>query len=401
MKMLKQELASAIVSKLISILGKNINLMDERGVIIASGDPARIGTFHEGAAYVIKSGKPLEISPKDVDALEGVRPGINVPITLENRTVGVVGITGEPSEVRNYAQIVRYTVELMLEQAALKEQVHMKERVKEVFLHDLLSGNWETEEEVLMHRASLIGFDLSIPRVAIVLSFSQTEGLNQIEFLRELSNEIVRSPDKRSLVGLMGSNRLVILTPIDLNSTPKQQRRRLEQLSLRALEQAKKHRLQVVIGVGRYHPELEGIKKSYMEGLEAVSLGKIFCPEVKIHFFEDLQVEYLVSKLPNSLKRAFWKMVLGRLVASNDKYTEELLNTLKNYFEEDLSIKKTSQRLFIHRNTLFHRLKKIQSATGLDPTKFTDAFKLKLALLLYLYEKENLPEPTRNESTPS
>jgi carbohydrate diacid regulator len=134
-----------------------------------------------------------------------------------------------------------------------------------------------------------------------------------------------------------------------------------------------------------------------MEGLEALSLGKIFRPEAKIHFFEDLQVEYLVSKLPRSLKTAFWNMVLGRLVASNDKYTEELINTLKNYFEEDLSIKKTSQRLFIHRNTLFHRLKKIQSATGLDPTKFTDAFKLKLALLLYLDEKENIP---RNELTP-
>jgi carbohydrate diacid regulator len=225
--------------------------MDERGIIIASGDPTRIGTFHEGAAYVIKSRKPLEISQEDVEALKGVRPGINVPITLENRTVGVVGITGDPSEVRNYAQIVRYTVELMLEQAALKEQVHMKERLKEVLLHDLLSGNWQTEEELLMHRASLIGFDLSIPQVAIVLSFSQAEGLNQIEFLRELGNEIFRSPDKRSLVGLMGSSRIIILTPIDLNSPPEEQRRRLEQLSLRALEHGKKRRLQVVIGVGR------------------------------------------------------------------------------------------------------------------------------------------------------
>jgi len=46
--MLTVELARAIVDKLMSVLGKNINLMDERGVIIASGNPTGWDTSRRG-----------------------------------------------------------------------------------------------------------------------------------------------------------------------------------------------------------------------------------------------------------------------------------------------------------------------------------------------------------------
>jgi len=48
------KLAQNIVDKTMSILGKNINIMNENGVIIGSGDKSRLNQFHEGAAQVIK-----------------------------------------------------------------------------------------------------------------------------------------------------------------------------------------------------------------------------------------------------------------------------------------------------------------------------------------------------------
>lgn len=47
--MLSHEDYQKIVNRLMNILGKNINIMDTKGVIIASGDSTRIGSFHEGA----------------------------------------------------------------------------------------------------------------------------------------------------------------------------------------------------------------------------------------------------------------------------------------------------------------------------------------------------------------
>ena len=58
------KLAQDIVDKTMSILEKNINIMDEKGVIIGSGDKSRLNQYHEGAAQVIKEGKNWKFIPK-------------------------------------------------------------------------------------------------------------------------------------------------------------------------------------------------------------------------------------------------------------------------------------------------------------------------------------------------
>lgn len=42
-------------------------------------------------------------------------------------------------------------------------------------------------------------------------------------------------------------------------------------------------------------------------------------------------------------------------------------------FENDLNIKLTAQKLYMHRNTLIYRLNKLKAATGLDITTFSGA----------------------------
>ena len=74
------ELAQNIVDKTMKILGKNINIMNEKGIIIGSGNKGRLNQFHEGAARVIKEKRKLEIYSKDIDSLAGAKPGINLPI---------------------------------------------------------------------------------------------------------------------------------------------------------------------------------------------------------------------------------------------------------------------------------------------------------------------------------
>ena len=53
--------------------------------------------------------------------------------------------------------------------------------------------------------------------------------------------------------------------------------------------------------------------------------------------------------------------------------------------ENDLNISKAAEQLFIHRNTLLYRLKKIEEKTGLDPKKAINLFSLLFAYNLYLH----------------
>jgi len=68
--------ANKIVEKLMADIPYNINIMDERGKIIASGDSARIGERHRGAERAINERKNIEIY-KDT-SLE--KKGTNEPI---------------------------------------------------------------------------------------------------------------------------------------------------------------------------------------------------------------------------------------------------------------------------------------------------------------------------------
>ncbi|MCK8061711.1 MULTISPECIES: CdaR family transcriptional regulator [unclassified Fusibacter] len=52
---------------------------------------------------------------------------------------------------------------------------------------------------------------------------------------------------------------------------------------------------------------------------------------------------------------------------------QELIATVIHFFENNLNVTDTSNKLFIHRNTLLYRLGKIEQVTGYDLRKFEDA----------------------------
>ena len=62
--------------------------------------------------------------------------------------------------------------------------------------------------------------------------------------------------------------------------------------------------------------------------------------------------------------------------------TDEIIETIGKFFENNLNLSEASRKLYIHRNTLIYRLDKIQKATGLDLRTFDDAVLLKIILML-------------------
>lgn len=104
---LDAETARKIADGIMQIISYNVNIMDNTGVIIASGDEARIGTIHQGAVKALSMQKPY-IVYKDT---ENERKGINLPISYNKNVVGVVGISGPVEEVMQIGQIVVVTVE--------------------------------------------------------------------------------------------------------------------------------------------------------------------------------------------------------------------------------------------------------------------------------------------------
>jgi carbohydrate diacid regulator len=60
MHILDARLAQEIVSRTMRIIPFNVNVMDAHGVILASGNPARVGELHAGALLALRTLGPVD-----------------------------------------------------------------------------------------------------------------------------------------------------------------------------------------------------------------------------------------------------------------------------------------------------------------------------------------------------
>lgn len=120
--MIKPDMAQKLIDQITGYTEYNINIMDGNGVIIASRDPGRIGTYHEAAGRILRSGTDV-IEIEDDKMYPGALPGINMAIKTDGRTEGVLGVTGEPDRIREVAMVIRLAIEAMLKYEREQERL--------------------------------------------------------------------------------------------------------------------------------------------------------------------------------------------------------------------------------------------------------------------------------------
>lgn len=104
---LEPKLAERFVNQLVTYTKYNINIMNDKGVIIASRNKERVGTFHEMAYEIISSRREVAIADEEDSYGGGVQPGVNLLLQYNNDPIGVIGVTGKPEEVYEIALIIK------------------------------------------------------------------------------------------------------------------------------------------------------------------------------------------------------------------------------------------------------------------------------------------------------
>lgn len=125
----------------------------------------------------------------------------------------------------------------------------------------------------------------------------------------------------------------------------------------------------LLVGVGRpftLKDEPEGIRRSYEEAQEALRVGQALHDEGVI-VFDDLGVLHWLFQLTPEQRRQNAYMQRIRILTTYDRERNtELLKTLEAYLDRGGSLVDTAQSLYIHRNTLLHRLERIRELCGID-----------------------------------
>lgn len=166
---ISKDTARSIVAEVSSAIGKNVNLMDETGCIIASTNKNRIGTYHSGAKKIIAEG----LDRLDVytdDEYSGAKMGVNVPLNFDGEVIGVIGITGEWNEVGKYGQIIKKITEILILDSYVKEQKIIGETMVNRFIEGWLFEDSQNLGSSFEERGISLGIDVSLPRRVILLA---------------------------------------------------------------------------------------------------------------------------------------------------------------------------------------------------------------------------------------
>lgn len=347
---LTSDFCQEIVDRVMAVLPYNVNIMNREGIIIASGQRERIGTIHNGARTAINMNCINEIyesTPID-------RQGINIPFYYEDTLMGVVGISGDPDNIRPQIKLIRITVELMFAQQAALNREGQREMQLNSLLNDFAYNDKEQTHPFFRERADALGMRLDIPRVCVALKpekLSSTLMTTVGELLQE-NEYILRFKTNYFLCYMQDSLRLAA---------------RLSQL----VQQISGLR---AIGVGGLYAVMS---RSVEEAVRAAEIADILQRAERICFYREI-IPYDILLQSGQLD------VLAAPIEKLLEYeSADLAHTLAAYLYYSGEISGVAKALHIHRNTLYYRIAKIKDITGKDPEAYDDLFHLQLAHLAF------------------
>ncbi|PZE20151.1 CdaR family transcriptional regulator [Paenibacillus xerothermodurans] len=372
--MLTTDLAETIVQETMTRLRRNINMMDENGYIIASGDSTRLGELHEGAREAIRTGRPLIIDRENEAKWKGSVSGINVPVMFRGDVVGVIGITGDPAEVVEFGEIVKMTTELMLQQSFMISQGEWQQRTKEMIMEELLKA--QPDFTKVDDRLHLLQLTLQPPFEALVLQTETRSFFDNRRLLRLIEDSL----GEKVLMSVGSYERIFILLTGLTESQAEHTRGMLQQTLAHS-------GFNVRIGYTSAAPTRIDIPAAFSEAGLALLFGDKKSPLVS---YQGLEPQAIVHLSDDDHKRRFAARILSGV-------SEQLVGTLQVFFDSGLNIQSAAQALYIHRNTLIYRLKRIRELTGCDPQLFQDAAALQMAVWIVAQGHGSKPHRGRQQ----
>lgn len=144
--------------------------------------------------------------------------------------------------------------------------------------------------------------------------------------------------------------------------------------------------LDLRIGVGNSKAYLDEVKKSRNEASAALRAAEVSGLKGKIFFYRDQGIYTLLSHVDETrILDTYVEEKLGKLLQADELNDGNLSETLENYLNCSCNVKKTAEEMFLHRNTLNYRMKKIREILGCDLENLDTCLELKLAFLIRRY----------------
>ena len=358
--MIDLELAEKFIKRAAQYTQYNINVMNEDGIIIASSDGSRVGTFHE-LAYKIMNGENDLLEVRAEDNFQGGRSGINMALKNRGRKIGVVGITCDPDKSRDTANIVRMALETIIEYESQKQQMYQRQNLHTRLFDALLYDENANREGELSAVSKQLGLDPQKMRIMVLMITHNRPDTDWImEHLKKSS--IFHRQD---ILGVSRNNNIVAGICFEDAAHLLCDYRILLKEKLEKVDAClKKLDATCMYYVGSFQNQYTNYKQSFEH---ARWLYHTFgSDQQRIHYFYDYVGDYIRNTVSMYELTRIYAPICDELKSDVKSSTIELISALDDC---NYSLKEASEKLFIHKNTLVFRFNKLKDLFHINPLK--------------------------------
>ncbi|MFD2044573.1 CdaR family transcriptional regulator [Ornithinibacillus salinisoli] len=359
---------ATVVQEVHKLINEDVILTNQEGTIVASTDPSRIGQFHEGALLSMQKKQNMFMTEELTKKLKGVRKGVALPIMIDDKPQGCLGITGEPKVVEPFALLVQKVAELFVQDSIIQTNQERQARELEFFVFDWL--NSKEVSKSLIERSHFFNIQMNQYERVVVLKTEQSALQLSYKDINLLKTAWDQKGD--TLFIRWGQDKILMLLTDSYEKCGLYHK--LDKF-LKEIEITMK--ADVYVGVG----QATGFEKLYVSFEQADRACGASSEKHNIIFEDELRFDILQQALNDGTKRNFVERTIQPLVGE-----EVLLQTLECWFHNDMSNQRAAKQLHIHKNTLLYRLKRIEELTRLSLSKIHDLVILYVGYR-FLYEK--------------
>lgn len=271
------------------------------------------------------------------------------------------------------------------------------------FLFDYLLSNEEISEEDVKELCNFYGFNFFKKRICITISIDDTgNDFNSKQVFKYIDNSIaeifsrefeyfVCFNDNIFSVFLFFNDDMdnVVATNTALDSMAY-----LEDLLNKTISH------DFVIGISRIHKDISLIRTSFKESLESINIGKklihlsdtVYSNKTingdvfqngRINSYNHQLIYHLLNRLPKAdLEKIYCDNILP-LINYDLENNSNLIEIFKMYFICKFNSKETSEKLFIHRNTLLNKLDRIRNLLSSDLNDYDCLLSIYIGICAY------------------
>ena len=359
---------------------RTINIMDQKGIIIASTEKHRIGDFHQGAAEVLETGKPVLIKIEDLPRYPGTKEGYNMPIFLNDEIIGVVGIFGCEEEVQSIANLLRVYVTQSFSQFQMTQKQNLEAELRNQLLRLLLFGG-ESQKEMIAKLCGMLNLQLEYP-IRIVLLYERARERNMkhlLDYSQLIQNLIWKNvlDRRRDVFGIQNADYVILLGGGESPEMQKRLDKLLHEIEAEdvwnAAVSSPCRNLEEISAGMREVSVLRNRKGGTIQNLEEHSC----------------RMQYLLGSMTVHEGARTAARMLRRLKEQHgENQAEQLLRTARVYYECGGSVARAAEQLNLHKNTLLYRMKQLYQTFEMEQdSAFVREFFIRMLL-----EYRNMPE---------